>query len=370
MLLRPVRRCVVQRRPSSSSSRRWRFELPPARDAPFKVVFAGEAHFLAALPLTRAALDELAVDGVELAQVPAEELSKALEDAQCCIPFMERLDGALIRGAPDLRLVVQFGVGLEGVDAGACARAGVALSNCPADASRNSDATAEHAVFLALAMLRGGVDALAGRFRDRVLGGLPLPRQLRGKRVLVVGHGAVGRALAAKLRGPWGADVVLAHAHRDWGDGEAPPGADVAAGRPGVLAALPGADVVVLCCPLTDDTRDFVDAAFCAALKPGAVLVNVGRGPIVSRTAVLGALRADPAFSFASDVGVGDATRPSEPWDPADELSAHPRAYFTPHVGGYTDVSYANMSRVVAGAIANVKAREPPDVWLNRDAEE
>ena len=60
------------------------------------------------------------------------------------------------------------------------------------------------------------------------------------------------------------------------------------------------------------------------------------------------ALEADPALTYASDVGAGADSKPAEPWDPADALSRHPRTYFSPHVGGYTDVSYANTARLVA----------------------
>jgi hypothetical protein len=116
----------------------WRFERPLDPDAPFKVVFSGERHFLAALPLTRAALAD---DGVALVQAPTESLAAAVADAQVVIPFMERLDAAVLEAGTDVRLVVQFGVGLEGVDRDACRRLGIALSNCPARASGNAAAT-------------------------------------------------------------------------------------------------------------------------------------------------------------------------------------------------------------------------------------
>lgn len=342
------------------SSPPWRFERPLA--TPLKVVFCGERHFLAALPLTKAALGPAAAD-YEIVQAPAADLAAELRDAHVAIPFMERLDAQLLDGAPDLRLVVQFGVGLEGVDAGACADRGIALSNCPAASSGNAGATAEMAIFLAIANLRRGVADLRTRFEDRTLGGLPLPRALGGKRCLVVGAGEVGNAIRDRLGGAWGVDVTLAHAHRPPSGGEA---VDLG-GRDAILRALPGFDVVVFAAPLTSATVDFGDAAFFAALAPGAVLVNVGRGPIVNGDALSGALGADARLSFASDVGVGDDARPAEPWDPADALSAHPRCYFTPHVAGYADTSYARTSAVVAAAIGAIARGTAPDVWLNRD---
>ena len=82
-------------------------------------------------------------------------------------------------------------------------------------------------------------------------------------------------------------------------------------------------------------------------------------------TNITQALERDRELSFASDVGVGHPGVPSEPWDPTDALSRHPRAYFTPHLGGYTDVSYDNVSAHVATAIRAVLRQESPDVWLN-----
>ena len=71
---------------------------------------------------------------------------------------------------------------------------------------------------------------------------------------------------------------------------------------------MPACDVVILCAPLTAETKNFVDEEFCRALRPGACLVSVGRGPVVSRDAVLGALERDEELMFASDVGAADVS--------------------------------------------------------------
>ena len=100
------------RRPLARLGSDWRY-LQPLRSTPLEVVFAGERHFLAALRLTKELLPD---DGVEITQVPAEQLPEALKTAHVAVPFMERLDASLLENAPELRLVVQFGVGVEGVD--------------------------------------------------------------------------------------------------------------------------------------------------------------------------------------------------------------------------------------------------------------
>ena len=111
---------------------------------------------------------------------------------------------------------------------------------------------------------------------------------------------------------------------------------------PGALARC---DDLVVCCPLTDQTRGLVDAAALAALGPSGYVVNVGRGPVVDRDALLDALRAGRVGGAGLDVTW------VEPIDPDDELLAQ-HVVVTPHVGGITDSSYAG---IAAGFVASVE---------------
>mmetsp|Transcript_27441 Transcript_27441/g.109940 ORF Transcript_27441/g.109940 Transcript_27441/m.109940 type:complete len:381 (+) Transcript_27441:853-1995(+) len=368
----------------------WRFlaHAPVPATAPFKVVFAGDTHFVASFEATKRALatatgnsNAVATRNIELVQAASgPDFERHLRDAHVALPFMERITEQHVAAAPLLRLVVQYGVGLEGVDVEACTRRGIAVSNMPAEASGNAAATAEHACFLCLALLRGGVRAMDAVYGRRVLGGPSVVAQLGGKQVLVVGHGAVGRRLARFLRA-FDADVSAAHAHRAWRADELHTQTTEEGGMAetrcidggsALKEALGAFDVIALCCPLTPETRGLVDADFLASCKRGAVLVNVGRGPLVHRSAVLDALTRGHLAGFASDVGVGDDAaapgqhgRPSEPWDPDDELSRHPKAYFTPHVGGYSDVAYGNMATSLVDAVLRVRGGERPLVWVN-----
>jgi len=102
------------------------------------------------------------------------------------------------------------------------------------------------------------------------------------------------------------------------------------------------ADVVILALTQNAHTRGLVDASFLAAMRPGACLVNVSRGGLLDYDAVLAALTSGHLGGLGSDVAW------VEPWDPADPVASHPRAFFTPHVGGVTDVSYGAMAAIVA----------------------
>ena len=146
---------------------------------------------------------------------------------------------------------------------------------------------------------------------------------MSGSNVLVVGQGAVGTAVAARLA-PFGC-----RARAGGADGSA----DGMDGRVHAVAELhellPGADAVVLCVPLTDDTRDLMNASRLALMKDGAVLVNVGRGELVDAQALVrevehGRLRA-----------ALDVTAP-EPPPPDHPLWNLPGVMITPHIGAFT----------------------------------
>lgn len=139
---------------------------------------------------------------------------------------------------------------------------------------------------------------------------------LEGHTVLVVGHGSIGRALAARLA-PFGVRVigVARHARDDAQPVSALP------------ELLPEADVVVDLLPLTPETERFVDAAFLGRMKPGALFVNAGRGKTVDTAALLEALRSGRIRAAL------DVTDP-EPL-PADHALWHaPNLLITPHVAG------------------------------------
>jgi phosphoglycerate dehydrogenase-like enzyme len=118
---------------------------------------------------------------------------------------------------------------------------------------------------------------------------------------------------------------------------------------------------------MTPETHHILNRETISLLPHGALVVNVGRGPLVQHEAILEALQSGAVGGFASDVGVGHPTKPSEPWDPNDVLSKHPNALFTPQVGGYCDTSYGRMANCVVDTVESVICGHPPPVWVNRD---
>jgi phosphoglycerate dehydrogenase-like enzyme len=155
--------------------------------------------------------------------------------------------------------------------------------------------------------------------------------ELAGKRVLIVGAGSIGSALAARLA-PFDVEITLvARSARD--------GVEPVERLP---ALLPDADVAVLLVPLTPHTRGLVDAKFLAALPDGALLVNAARGPVVDTAALL-AECASGRLNAALDV-----TDP-EPLPADHPLWTLPNVFITPHVAG----SVAGLHRRAFGLVGD-----------------
>lgn len=177
--------------------------------------------------------------------------------------------------------------------------------------------TSEMALVLTLAALRDVPESVHAQDRGEWIH--YVSRSLWRKRVVLIGHGGVGKATEARLL-PFECEVVPVATHAR---GHVRAATDLP-------SLLPDADVVILTVPLTDATRGLVDAGFLAAMKPGALLVNVARGPVVDTDALVAALR-DRRISAALDV-----TDP-EPLPPDHPLWSAPNTLIAPHLGGDTD---------------------------------
>ncbi len=203
---------------------------------------------------------------------------------------------------------------------------GVTLCNA---AGVHDDATAEHAVGLVLASLRGIPEAVRqhGHWER-----LPGRRSLADSRVLVLGYGSIGRALAERLL-PMKAQVTaVASRSRD----------DDLVGRvhgiDDLAALLPEQDVVVALVPLSDATRGLLGEETLGLLPDGALVVNVARGAVVDTDAVL---RHAGRLRFALDV-----TDP-EPLPDGHPLWEAPDVLVTPHVAGGTTAMLPRISALV-----------------------
>jgi phosphoglycerate dehydrogenase-like enzyme len=221
---------------------------------------------------------------------------------------------------------------------------GVLLCNA---AGVHETSTAELAVGLAILSLRGLDDDV----RSMATGEWTPSRRtsLADRRVLVVGWGGVGRAVAARLA-PFECEVTAVAARARVQDGVS---VHAVAELPDLL---PVHDVVVLACPLTDGTRGLAGAEFLAAMPDGALLVNVARGPVVDTVALLAELRRGRLRAAL------DVTDP-EPLPADHELWSLPGVVVTPHVGGNSTAFRPRMIALLRHQIELLRTgREPVNV--------
>jgi phosphoglycerate dehydrogenase-like enzyme len=199
---------------------------------------------------------------------------------------------------------------------------------------------AELAVTLVLSSLRGIPDFV--RRQDRREWRYEWRPALADKRVLIVGHGAIGEAVERRLL-PFETEVVrVARTARD--------GVHGIDELPGLL---PSADVVVLVVPLTDETRGLVDADFLARMKDGALLVNIARGAVVVESDLAAALESG-RVTAALDV------TDTEPLPDDSPLWRAPGLLVTPHVGGASSAMWPRAHRLVRDQLHRWVAGEKP----------
>lgn len=281
------------------------------------------------------------------------------------IPLMVRVDEALLARAPNVRLIHQWGAGVEGVDHAAATARGIAVANAPTTGG-NAESVAEWCVMAAIALSRQLAVLQAGAAAGGPWG-VPLGRALFGKTAGIVGLGGIGQALARRLAA-FGMRVVGVKQRPDAALAERLGLAWM--GTPDDLPSLlRQAEYLFLCLPGTPATRGLIGRAQLAMLPPGAILVNAGRGALVEREALWEALESDTLGGVGLDVFW------QEPTTPGDPLVAHPRVLATPHVAGVTDVSYDSISQVFAENVRRVVQGHLPftctnpavaDRWIRR----
>jgi phosphoglycerate dehydrogenase-like enzyme len=272
---------------------------------------------------------------VRIAQMDAgRPLEEQVGEAEALVPSMGRVTRSVIAAAPRLKLIAQFGAGLEGVDLEAARERGIPVRNV---AGVNAQAVAELAVFLMLGLARK-VRLHPRSFERRVVGDPP-GTELSGKTLGIVGLGAGGQALTRIARG-FGMDVIGVRRH------PAPqPELSWVGGPEGLDELLRRSDYVTLLVPLSAETRGMIDARRLALMKPTACLINVGRGALVEREALLAALRERRLAGAGLDVYW------EEPPDPADPLFGLDNVVATPHLGGVSDEALARIADRLAATL-------------------
>lgn len=257
-------------------------------------------------------------------------------------PMTEQVLAGLAPGAT----VVRYGIGYDNVDVEAARRLGVAVANVP---DYGTETVADHAAACLLALLRklpmyDRAIRKDGWCRPGGLGSLP---GFSSTTVGLVGAGRIALGLCARLR-PFGFRVL---AYDPYADPDVVRTAGAELVDLDVLQAQ--ASAISLHVPVTDETRHLVDAAFLAALRPGAVLVNTSRGGLVDEAALAEALGDGRLGAAALDVF------DPEPLASGSPLRDLPNVLLTPHAAFFADDSVAALQRLATEEAGRALAGEP-----------
>lgn len=281
------------------------------------------------------------------------ELAQHLATASALMGFMtDRVDAALLRQAPRLKIVACALKGFDNYDVTACTQQGIWVSIVP---DLLTEPTAELALGLAISLgrhLRLGDQQLRTQafegWRAQFFG-----QGLHNSIAAIVGLGLVGQAIAQRLAG-FACKEVLS--------------VDPQTSVPGITSctltyALQHADYVFVAVPLTSESLNLIDHVQLAHCKRGQLLINVGRGSVVNEQAVAQALESGHLAGYAADVfacedwALSDRPQVIEP-----RLLAHPATVFTPHLGSAVrSVRLAIEQRAADNIIAVLTGASPPD---------
>lgn len=295
----------------------------------------------------------------EILDCAPDEVVALAPETDVFIPTVAPIPAAAFT-APRLKLVQQFGVGLDSVDITAATAAGVLVANVSSVGTGNAESVAELAIAHML-MLSRRLPTAFERFREQRFGS-PLGQCLWRSTVTIVGYGGIGEEIARRLAG-FGVRIIAVS--RSGPDGERardpaiPLERHVAAD--GLHAALAEADYVIVAAPASANNIGLINTAEFAAMKAGAYIVNIARGPVIDYNAL------SEALADGQVAGAGIDVFWQEPFDPADPLLTH-NVIATPHIGGATEDSFYGIGAAVAANIERVRRGEPPLCWANEQA--
>ena len=273
-----------------------------------------------------------------------------MRDADYVITQFAPVNAAVIECMQKCMVIVRYGIGVDNVDLVAAERKGIPVCNVP---DYCIDEVADHTIAMILDLTRritqNAVTVRAGGW------GLAVEpsemRALKGETVGVVAYGRIGREVALRLK-PFKCRVIACD-----------PGVDPArmesdGVEPVSLQRLYAeSDIITLHCPSTEETRSMIAADAIAAMKDGALLVNVARGTLVDTADLVAALRSSKLAGAALDV-----TDP-EPIGPGHPLVGMENVLITSHVASVSEPSGRTLRTSVANTVAAaIRGEKLPNV--------
>jgi D-3-phosphoglycerate dehydrogenase len=282
----------------------------------------------------------------------ADLLVAGIDGAWAVVAGSELYSAEVFARAPALRAIVRFGAGYDMIDVEAATRSAVAVCVTP---GANAEAVGDMALALILACLRG-IPALDAGIRLEGWRPAEPARDLAGSTVAIVGLGAIGKAVARRLRG-FGCVLLAVDPEPDRALC-----AELRIELVGLGAALRRADVVTLHAPSIVATQRLLGAHELALLQPHAIVVNTARGTLIDEAALVAALR-DGRIG-----GAGLDVFEHEPLPAGHPLLQLPNVVVTPHASAFTRLAVERTTDAVIQSLRALLAGRIPDGCLNPTA--
>ena len=284
----------------------------------------------------------------DTAPLPEPEAAAALRAYDAIMPTLgDGFTAAAFAGGPlRTRVLANFGAGFNHIDTAAAKAAGVIVTNTPEVVT---DATADIAMTLILMTARRAGEGERLVRAGRWTGWHPtqmLGMHVTGRRVGVVGMGRIGKAVARRCHHGFGMEVLFHNR-------STVTRLDFPARQVPLDSLLGSADIVVLAVPGGAATRHLIGADQLAAMRPGAILVNVARGDVVDETALIAALDSGGLAGAGLDVYEREPSVPQA-------LCARENVVLLPHLGTAAEEVRTEMALRALANLRAVAAGEPP----------
>jgi len=295
----------------------------------------------------------LAPFGVELIDAPAADeatLSRLAADVEAIATCWAQVTAKVIESARECRVICRLGIGLDNIDIPTATAHGIPVTNIP---DYCVEEVADHALsqllslsrnlpFFHLRTKRGEYDLKSG----------PPMHRLRGRTLGLIGLGRIGQAVFTRARA-FGLNVMAF----------TPSGNDHGTGcRMVELAELyRTSDLISIHAPLSPATRHLVDREAFALMRPGVLLANTSRGPLIDVDALWEAIQSGQVMGAALDVFE------PEPPDLALPLYRSEKTLITPHAAFVSEESVVELRERVCGQILAVLSGETPENIVNRE---
>ena len=284
-----------------------------------------------------------------------ESLLPQVQDTDILINSFDKIDKSFIESCPNLKLVQQSGIGVDGIDIDYCSKKAIYVANVP---MANAISVAEHTFLLMLYLVKNikinlfdsqtNTSSFIRRQQDR------MGSELLGKTLLIIGLVVTGIEVAKRAKA-FGMKVIAVtkHPFTKTEGGDKKYFVDNLYGIDKLSEVIQRADFTSIHTPLNKETEDMIGSTELDLMKRSSYLINVARAQVVNKDALLKSLKDGKIAGAAFDVFW------KEPVDPKDELLQLDNFLLTPHIAGWTheaidsisDIIFINIERVLRGQL-------------------